>query len=124
MTFATRHTFAASHSSSMVAFRFRRHSRRASRATSSPILFRYLSKTYNSSPQSPTVTTVPAGLNVTLTGAPQTNAGSYPVTASVTDNNYQGSASDTFVIARAAATMVLSNLSKLTTVRRNRWRLL
>ena len=33
-----------------------------------------------------------------LTGAPQTNAGNYTVTATVNDANYQGSASDTFVI--------------------------
>jgi hypothetical protein len=35
---------------------------------------------------------------VTWTGAPQTNAGSYPVTATIADANYTGAASGTFVI--------------------------
>ena len=33
---------------------------------------------------------VPAGLTMTWTGAPQTNAGSYPVTATIADANYTG----------------------------------
>ena len=57
-----------------------------------------LSVTYNSSAQSPTVITTPSGLTVTLTGAPDTNPGSYPVTATVNNANYTGSASGTFVI--------------------------
>jgi hypothetical protein len=70
-----------------------------------------LAATYTGAPQSPSATTVPAGLTVTLTGAPQANAGSYPVTATVNDANYDGSASGTFVIAKAAATVTLTNLS-------------
>ena len=46
------------------------------------------------------------------TGAPDTNAGSYPVTATVNDPNYQGSASGTFTISQAAAIVRLSNLSQ------------
>lgn len=42
ITFATRQTLAACHRSSAVALRFPMDSRRASSATSSPILFRYL----------------------------------------------------------------------------------
>src|SRR5689334_16230419 len=42
ITRATRQTFAASQSSSIEAFLFRRQSRSASSATSRPILFRYL----------------------------------------------------------------------------------
>src|ERR1700691_3587992 len=42
MMFATRQTLAAAHSSSIEAFLRRRHSRRASRATSVPILLRNL----------------------------------------------------------------------------------
>src|SRR3989442_10897890 len=42
MTFATRHTLAYFQSSSIVARRWRQKSRRASSATSRPILFRYL----------------------------------------------------------------------------------
>ena len=71
-----------------------------------------LNTTYNGTPQSPTATTVPAGLNVGLTGAPQTNAGSYSVTATVNDANYQGSASGTFVINKAAATVTLGSLTQ------------
>lgn len=61
-----------------------------------------LSRTFTGTPLSPTATTNPAGLSVNLTGAPQTNAGSYPVTATVSNPNYTGSATGTFVIAKAA----------------------
>ena len=59
-----------------------------------------LTVTYNGSPQSPTVTTAPAGLSTSFTGAPDTNASSYPVTATITNPNYTGSASGTFVIEK------------------------
>ena len=71
-----------------------------------------LSQTYTGSALSPTVTTTPAGLSTSLTGAPDTNAGSYPVTATITNSNYTGSASGTFVIAPAAATVTLSKLTQ------------
>ena len=61
-----------------------------------------LSQTYTGLPLSPTVTTVPAGLTYSLSGAPQTNAGSYPVTATMTNPNYSGTASGSFVIAQVA----------------------
>jgi hypothetical protein len=64
-----------------------------------------LAQTYTGSALSPSAMTGPAGLSVIWTGAPQTTAGSYPVTASVTDPNYEGSASGTFVIAKATATV-------------------
>jgi len=74
-----------------------------------------LTKTFNGSAQSPTATTTPAGLPIVLTGAPQTNAGSYPVMATVNDANYQGSASGTFVITATAptvtSTLAVSNLT-------------
>ena len=57
-----------------------------------------LTQAYTGSPLTPTATTTPANLAIIWTGAPQTNAGSYPVTATITDPNYTGSASDTFVI--------------------------
>jgi hypothetical protein len=57
-----------------------------------------LTQAYTGSPLTPTAATVPAGLTVVWTGAPQTMAGSYLVTATVNNINYQGSASDTFVI--------------------------
>jgi uncharacterized protein with FMN-binding domain len=77
-----------------------------------PITFSGLNTTFNGTAQSPTVTTVPAGLAVQLTGVPKISAGSYPVTATINDPNYQGSASGTFVIARAPATVTLSNLTQ------------
>jgi hypothetical protein len=60
-----------------------------------------LNKTYNGNPQSPTVTTNPPLLGVTLAGAPDTNAGNYPMTATINDTNYQGSANAPFVINAA-----------------------
>ena len=45
-------------------------------------------------------------------GAPQTNAGSYAVTATITDANYTGAASGTFDITKAAATVTLSELTQ------------
>jgi len=63
-----------------------------------------LTQTFTGSALSPTATTTPAGLAIIWTGAPQTNAGTYPVTATVNDANYQGSASGTFVITATAAT--------------------
>ena len=57
-----------------------------------------LTQTYTGGALTPTATTTPPGLAVIWSGAPQTNAGSYPVTATIDDTNYEGSASDTFVI--------------------------
>src|SRR5271157_2395477 len=74
------------------------------------VTFSNLTQTYTGSALSPTVTTVPSGLANTLTGGSDTNAGSYPVTATITNPNYTGTASGTFVISRAAATVTFSNL--------------
>ena len=82
-----------------------------SKATAT-LAFSNLSQTYTGSALTPTVTTTPSGLSYSLTGAPDTNAGSYPVTATITDSNYTGTASDTFVINKAAATVALSNLTQ------------
>ena len=71
-----------------------------------------LNQTYTGSPLMPTATTSPSGLTVTWTGAPQTNVGSYPVTAAVNDANYQGSATGTFTVNKAPATVTLSNLTQ------------
>ena len=61
-----------------------------------------LTRTATGGALTPTVTTVPYGLAVVWTGAPQSEAGSYPVAATVNDPNYQGSAGGTFVISPAA----------------------
>jgi hypothetical protein len=71
-----------------------------------------LTQTYTGSALTPTATTTPSGLAITWAGAPDTNAGSYPVTATVNNPNYQGSASGTFTINKATATVTLSNLTQ------------
>jgi hypothetical protein len=80
-----------------------------SKATAT-VTFSSLTQTYTGSALSPTVTTVPAGLSYSPTGYPDTNVGSYPVTATVTDPNYTGTASGTFTINKATATVTLVNL--------------
>ncbi|MEI8036851.1 MAG: MBG domain-containing protein [Verrucomicrobiota bacterium] len=75
-----------------------------------------LTQTYNGNPRSVTATTTPSGLTVGLTyngsATAPANAGSYAVVATVNDANYQGSASGTLVIGKAAASVVLSSLSQ------------
>jgi uncharacterized repeat protein (TIGR01451 family) len=83
-----------------------------------------LSQTYDGTPKSASATTNPPGLNVTITytlvpGAGRspnvasnpTNAGSYTVQATIDDPNYEGSASDTLVIAKADATINVNGYS-------------
>jgi len=67
-----------------------------------------LTQTYTGSPQSPTVTTDPVGLNVTWTGAPQTDAGSYPVTVRISDSKYTGTATGVFTIAPAGSVVTVT----------------
>jgi hypothetical protein len=64
-----------------------------------------LTQTYTGAQLSPTVTTLPASLSVTVTGAPQTNAGSYNVTATVNAANYAGSSRGMFTIQPAPVTV-------------------
>ena len=74
-----------------------------------------LTSVYNGSAKSATATTKPTGLDVTFTyngsATAPTNAGSYPVVATISDPNYTGTAKGTLVISKAAATAVLGNLS-------------
>ena len=60
-----------------------------------------LSQTYTGSPLTPTATTTPASLAIVWTGTPQAAAGTYPVTATISESNYQGSANGSFVIGKA-----------------------
>jgi hypothetical protein len=46
---------------------------------------------------------------------PPTAVGSYAVVSTITDSNYTGSAGGTLVIAKAAATVALCNLSQIYT---------
>ena len=64
-----------------------------------------MAQTYSGSALNPSAATTPAGLNVSWSGAPQTLAGSYAVTATVNDPNYVGSASGSFVINKATPTV-------------------
>ncbi len=74
-----------------------------------------LLQTYTGAPLSASVATNPGSLGVSLTydgsATAPTNAGTYAVAATVVDANYAGSASGTLVIAKAAASVSLSNLT-------------
>jgi len=71
------------------------------------VILSNLTKIYNGSPQSPTVTTNPAGLLVAFafdsSSTPPVNAGSYHVIATIDDINYTGSDTGTFVIKSISA---------------------
>ena len=71
-----------------------------------------LDQTYDGTPKSATVTTIPAGLPVDVTYAglptPPTLPGDYEVVATVTDPNYTGTANGTLVISQATATHSIS----------------
>jgi len=83
-----------------------------------PITLSNLSQTYDGTPKSATATTMPLGLTVAITydgaATPPTNAGSYVVVATIQDTNYQGTASDTLVIAKANQTITFGALSDKT----------
>jgi hypothetical protein len=67
-----------------------------------------LNQTYDGTPKSVTVTTIPVGLPVEVTydglPTPPTALGNYAVVATVTNPNYSGTASGTLVIIQATAT--------------------
>jgi hypothetical protein len=75
-----------------------------------------LSQTYNGSAKSATVTTTPSGLAVMFTyngsATVPTSAGNYTVVATINDANYQGSTTNTLVIAQASGEIVLGSLSQ------------
>jgi hypothetical protein len=74
-----------------------------------------LNQTFDGTPRAATATTTPAGLSVTFTygGSPvaPTTAGSYAVVATVSDVNYQGSASGTLVVAALPDVVIMVNSS-------------
>nr|WP_284694772.1 MBG domain-containing protein [Geomonas sp. Red32] len=76
-----------------------------------------LSRVYNGNELPAAVTTTPAGLAVGLTyngsATVPVAAGSYVAAATVNDTNYQGNASGTLTIAKAAATVTLGGLNQL-----------
>ena len=75
-----------------------------------------LSQTYDGTARSATATTNPAGKTVTFTyngsATAPTNAGSYTVVGTISDANYQGSATGTLVIGKATATVTLGSLGQ------------
>jgi hypothetical protein len=77
-----------------------------------------LSATYDGRSKSATATTNPGSLTVGLTydgsATAPTNAGSYAVVGTISDANYQGSASSTFVIAKATPTITWATPSAIT----------
>jgi hypothetical protein len=77
-----------------------------------------LSQTYDGSAKTVTATTSPAGAHVTLSyagsAAPPTDAGSYPVLATVSDPNYLvKTATGNLVIAKAEVSVTLGDLSRV-----------
>ncbi len=76
-----------------------------------------LSPVYTGGARPVSVTTVPAGLvaGVTYDNSPHapTNAGVYQVVGTVNEDNYEGAATNTLQIAKAAATVYLTNLSQV-----------
>ena len=84
------------------------------KATAS-IILTDLNQTYDGFAVNAGTTTSPSGLNVTFTyngsGSPPTQAGTYSVTGTIQDNNYQGTASGSLVVAKATANVTLGNLS-------------
>ncbi len=75
-----------------------------------------LAQTYDGTPKQVTATTSPDGLAIEVTYdgsvAAPTNAGSYIVEATISDPNYQGSASATLTIGKAPAAVVLTGLTQ------------
>jgi hypothetical protein len=74
-----------------------------------------LNQTYDGLAINAGATTIPAGLNVAFTyngsATPPTQAGTYSVTGTIQDDNYQGTASGSLVVAKATANVTLGNLS-------------
>jgi hypothetical protein len=76
-----------------------------------------LSQTYNGTSKTATVTTTPSNLAYSITYNGSTtapsDAGSYAVVATITNQNYNNnSASGTLIISKASATLSLSNLNQ------------
>ena len=77
------------------------------------LTFSNLAYVYNGTPRAVTVTVTPGGVPLTVvyqttSGGAPTDAGSYVVTANVTNPNYSGTANQTLVIAKATQTLNLN----------------
>jgi len=75
-----------------------------------------LSQTYDGTLKSVSVTTSPANLPVNVqydgTANAPTDAGTYAITATITDPNFTGTASDTLVVNKAETTVALGSLEQ------------
>ena len=75
-----------------------------------------LSQTYDGTAKAATATTTPSGLTVSFTyngsATIPTSAGSYTVIGTINDANYQGSATNTLVIAQGSAAISLGSLNQ------------
>ena len=76
-----------------------------------------LEQTYDGSPRGVTATTSPAGLDYTITydgqSQPPVNAGSYEIIATITDPDFEGSETDTLVVAKAGQTITFAPLDSV-----------
>ncbi|MDD2239436.1 MAG: SdrD B-like domain-containing protein [Kiritimatiellae bacterium] len=75
-----------------------------------------LTQTYDGTPRVVSATTIPAGLALEVTydgqAMPPTVAGNYAVVAAVADANYEGRASGLLTVEKAAATIVLGEMTQ------------
>lgn len=85
---------------------------------SATVVISGLTSTYDGSAKSATVSTTPLGLTNTVTydgsATAPVNSGSYAVVATISETNYQGSASGTLVIGKASQTITFNTLSAKT----------
>jgi hypothetical protein len=83
---------------------------------SATIAMAALAQVYNGDSRPVTATSIPAGLTVQIAYAgimtAPTEAGSYAVTATISDSNYSGTSTGTLVVSPAAATVVLGGLNQ------------
>jgi hypothetical protein len=91
------------------------------RATAAVTLSGLSPHTYDGTPKTPSVTTSPAGLNVSVTYSldgsvvsTPVGAGDYAVTATIVDNDYQGSTTGTLTIAKAVPSIAWATPASIT----------
>ena len=79
------------------------------------IIFSNLNNVYNGSAKTVGASTIPSGLGVTITytglATLPVNAGAYPFSAVINDNNYQGSGNSVLVITQAEQSITFNEIS-------------
>ena len=85
--------------------------------SNAPVTLSNLAQNYDGLSHAATATTVPTGLTVSLTYAGNsnapTNAGSYQVIGTISDANYQGSATNTLVISTIPLNVIANNTNRM-----------